>query len=185
MNAYDNPEWYDSLLFGTTRSPGTVKFTGHDQEWEWDVKSAKGQESASSTLVGKKLTPFQAEFYLADREEIEAWPAFQRLLESTVNGVTPNSVPLYHPDLAENRINEASVAGIGGQRHDGRGGVLVLVKFQTYKPPKPKPAKATAPKPAARVPPVIAPGIRPQPKPDPNDAAKRELASLLEDAKQP
>lgn len=184
MNAYDNPEWYDTLLFGTTRSPGTVKFTGHDQEWTWDVKDAKGQESASSTLVGKKLTPFQAEFYLADREDIEAWPAFQRLLESTVNGPTPTSVPLYHPDLAENRINEASVASIGGQRHDGRGGVLVLVKFQAYKPPKPKPAKATAPKPSANSP-VIAPGIRPQPKPDPNAAAKNELASLLEDAKQP
>jgi hypothetical protein len=171
------------IVLGTVRSPGVVKLSGHDREKQWDIKAAKGQTGASSTLGGDPIGSFEAEFFLADDGDngdgpgdFDKWEEFQRLIESTVSGPKPVALPIYHPDLSRNKFTEVVCGKIGGMVHDGRGGATVKVKFIEYKPPKPKPAAKAAPKPGA-------PGSTT--RPDPNAAAKRELAGLLEEARRP
>ena len=173
---------YGKILLGVPPviSPGVVKLSGHDRNKKWDIKSAKGQAGATTTLQGDDPAQFTATFYLAGDDEdgsseLDEWGAFQALIEATTNGPKPVALPIYHPDLVRNRITEVVNAGVSGMVHDGKGGATVTVKFIEYKPPKKKPAA----KPQAK------PGAAPNAKPDPNAAAKRELAALLEEARKP
>lgn len=169
------------IVLGTTTSPGVVKLSGHDRNKDWDNQKAKGSTGASSKLNGDPIEPFTCTFTLAgdgqdEVDDFERWEEFQRLIESTTNGPKPVALSIFHPDLARQRITKVTNAGVGGMVHDGKGGATVVVKFQEYKPPKPKPvAKATAKggstaKAAA---------------PDPNAARKAELAALYDEATKP
>jgi hypothetical protein len=174
----------DFLILGTTESPGTLTLSGHDRVKNWDVKAAKGQTGASSSLNGDPIGQFQATFFLADQEDFDRWEAFQRLIESMTNGPVPVALPVYNPDLARNHFTEVSGAMVGGMLHDARGGRTVQVKFIEYKPPKPKPTAKAKAKPAGKAA-QGGPGAAPPAKPDPNAAAKRELAGLLAEARKP
>jgi len=174
------PDLVDTLVIGDRISPGTVTLTGHDRGHEWDTQKASGQTGATSKYAGEKLAEFQAAFFLADVEDQLAWPAFQRLLESTVNGPSPKALAIYHPDLASNRITEVCLVSVGGPIRDARGGVTIQVKLIEYRPPKPKPVQsATAAASSA------ADKQGNQQKYDPNRAAKDELAALLAEARDP
>lgn len=181
MRPHDNSEMYDVIVLGTMRSPGVVRLSGHDRNEKWDIKEAKGTTSATTTLNGDPIGQFEATFYLADDgydggpSDFDRWEDFQRLVESTTNGPKPIALPIFHPDLARNRITDVVNGGVGGMVHDGKGGATVKVKFLEYRPPKPKPPK----KPGSGT------GTRIQEKPDPNAEAKRQLAALFEQAKQP
>lgn len=187
MRPYDFDGLYSKIELGNMQSPGVVTLSGHDRIKKWDVKSAKGQQGASTALNGDDPGKFQAEFYLVSDDTIEGengatdfdlWSVFQRLIESTTNGPKPVALPIYHPDLALNGFTEVTNGGVGGLIHDGKGGARVKVTFIEYKPAKPKtPAKATS-----------KPGSTANGKanaPDPNAAAKAELAALLAEAKKP
>lgn len=181
-----------TIVLGTVRSPGVVTLSGHDRTKQWDVAAAKGQTGASSKLDGDPIGQFQASFYLADDgangegpSQFDRWDEFQRLIESTTSGPTPIALPIYHPDLARNHFTEVSNGGVGGRIHDGRGGVIVIVKFIEYKPPKPKPVVKAKAKPGAPIVMSDPHGDPHPPKPDPNAAAKRELTGLVEDARRP
>lgn len=171
------PEMFSTVVYGGKRSPGTVTLTGHDRDVDWDVQKAKGQTGASSTLNGFPVGQFQATFYLATPADQLAWPAFQRVLESSVSGPEPKALSIFHPDLAVNKFTEVSVSSIGGAARDDRGGVTVLVKFIEYRPPKPKPS-TTASSSASSA----ANAQDGQTRPDPNAELKRELADVLEEA---
>jgi hypothetical protein len=184
---FDLGDTLDYLVLGTMRSPGKVKLSGHDRNLDWDIKAAKGQTGASSTLNAQPLGEFEAEFELADDgadpagpTDFDAWEDFQRLCESTVNGPTPVALPIYHPDLARNRYTEVVLRGMGGMVHDGRGGATVKVKFGEHRPPKAKPPKGAQPKPGA---PGAAPGSAQ--KPDPSTEGRRQLDALPADARKP
>jgi hypothetical protein len=182
VNVIDNEVWYNTIMVGETRSPGIVRVTGHDRKIDWKKQPAQGTQGATSTLVGIPLGTFQTEFTLSTIEEQEAWPAFQRLLESTYSGPTPKALPIYHPDLAENRFTDAVVENIGGLRDDGLGGKLVQVLWSEHRPPKPKPAQ----KPLTDADlPLLIDKKHPVPKPGPNQAARDELAGLFEQARAP
>lgn len=182
---YVAPEYYYRILLGYRWSPGVVTFTGHDREQDWDVQKAKGDEGASSKLNGLPVGGFQASFYLADDDELFEWYAFRRLIESTTSGPEPFALPIFHPDLAINGYTDVSNGGIGGLLRDERGGCTVPVKFIEYRPPRPKPpAKATS-KGRGKKAASATPGQGEPEEPDPNAAAKRELASLVEEAKKP
>lgn len=172
-----------TIVLGTTRSPGVVTLSGHDRDKNWDVKKAKGKTGASMTLNGDDPIPFTASFYLADDgsnpgepTDFDQWDQFQRFIESTVSLPIPFALPIYHPDLARNRITEVTCAGVGGMIHDGLGGATVKVKFIEYKPPKKKAAASPSAKPSGATAGATT-------KPDPNAAAKAELAALLAQAK--
>jgi len=131
---------FSVIYLGTAESPGVVTLSGHDRPESWTTVKAKGEVGASSTHEGGEVGTFQASFYLASPEDQLKWPAFRRVIESTTSGTSPKALPVYHPDLAENRFTEVSNAGIGGAIRDSRGGVTYVVKFIEYRPPKPRPA---------------------------------------------
>ncbi len=177
MTPNTHPELFRAITLGTATSPGTVTLTGHDRDPSWDVEAAKGQKGASSTLNGDSVGQFQASFYLASAADQIAWPAFQRVLESTLSG--PKALPIYHPDLAANHFTEVCAASIGGIVRDERGGATVLVKFIEYRPPKPARAKkATGGTGGAG-----GAGGGGGSGYDPNAERKRELDELLDEAR--
>lgn len=180
---YENDELLSKMVLGTIKSPGVCVISNHNRDKAWDVKAAKGQTGATSSLNGDPIGTFDAEFFLADDGAVDGptdfdeWEDFQRLIESTTNGPKPVALPCYHPDLARQRYTEVVSGGIGGLVHDGKGGARVKVKFLEYRPPKPKPPAKAQPK--------ADNGTGTREKPDPNAAAKAQLAALLEKARQP
>jgi len=195
MRPIDIDQDLSTIVLGTMRSPGLCVLSGHDRVKNWDVQKAKGQSGASNSLNGDDPGTFKATFFLADDRapedgpsQFDVWEEFQRLIESTTNGPAPFALPIYHPDLARNLFTEVSNGGVSGMLHDGKGGASVVVTFKEYKPAKAKPtAKAQGKASAGGVAPGGAPGVAggAPPRPDPNAAAKAELAALLAEARQP
>ena len=172
----DNPDLYDKLIVGTTRSPGVVTLSDHDRNFAWNITSPKGSSGATSKLEGEELAKVTASFYLADDADFADWAAFERMLSASLAGPVPRALPIYHPDLAQRKIIRVSVVSIGALRHDGQGGATVVVKFVEYRPPKKKPprkAKAEGQSPSI------------DERPDPLAGAKAELADLLARARTP
>lgn len=187
MRPSDDEESIATIVLGTTRSPGTVVLSGHDRLKNWDVQKAKGKTGASSVLNGDDIGTFKAAFYLVDdgtdpigEGQFDRWETFERLIKSTTDGAKPFALPIYHPDLARNLFTEVSNGGVSGMVHDGKGGATVTVTFIEYKPPKPKPAA----KAQAKVTYANTDEGKRSP-PDPNAAAKEQLASLVTEAKKP
>ena len=178
MTPYTHPTLYSKMVLGTKVSPGVLTLSGHNRELNWDVKQADGEEGESTLLKGKKAGEFQARFDMTDEEYDEDWPAFQRLIERTTNGPSPEAIAVYHPALAANHFTEVVNNGIGGVVFDGKGGCFVLVKFREFLPPKPKPPAAPAAAPSD-------PAAGDENAYDPNAAAKNELDGLLSEAAKP
>jgi hypothetical protein len=181
MKPYELDELYNVIFLGTAASPGIVTLSGHNRDKSWDIKAAKGQTGASTTLNGDPIGQFTATFYLAgdtldgNPDDFDKWEDFRHLIESMTAGPKPIALPIYHPDLASQRITEVTNGGIGGMVHDGKGGATVSVKFLEYRPPKPKPAVKAAAKPA-RV------GTTTVEKPDPNAGRKLYVDGLRQTA---
>lgn len=162
--------------FGTKVSPGVVRWSNHGRPKNWDVKDAKGSTGASTTLNGDKPRKFTGTYSLTDDEDFAAWDSFQPYVESTTNGPTPFALPIFHPDLARVGITEATNAGIGPLVRDGKGGATVTIDYLEYRPAKKKKAASATAKTT---------GATANAKPDPNAAAKAELAALIAEAKKP
>lgn len=183
MSPDDDPQSYSTIVLGTMRSPGTVKLSGHDRMKNWDVQKAKGSTGASSKLNGDDIGTFKATFYLVDdgsappgQGQFDQWDKFEKLVRSLTDASKPIALSIYHPDLARQQFTEVSNAGVGGFARDDNGGATIVVSFIEYKPPKKKPASAAQAKPGTR---------GGNSAPDPNAAAKAELAALVEQAKRP
>ncbi len=159
----NDEEIFDHVVLSGVRSPGVVKISGHKRKAEWDIKQVKGQKRATMELKAIPLVEFTCEFFLADKEDFAAWPAFLDLVNSTIAGPKPKALDIYHPDLAEQDIKSVVKAETQGTKHDGKGGQSKVVVFQEYGPPAAKGGSPTASK---------AKG------PDPDAAAKAELAAL-------
>jgi hypothetical protein len=163
INPIEFEDLYDSIILGGVTSPGKVTLSGHDRKIGWKVNEAQGQAGATMSRTSEPPVEFTASFYLADAEDIDAWPAFDGLIRSTVSGPKPKALDIYHPDLVTNRIVSIVLSSFGGVVHDGKGGQTIAVKLQEYRPPK---AAAGTPL-----------GSKSK-GPDPNQAAKDELAAL-------
>lgn len=190
MRPDDQADELSYMLVGSppTRSPGILRLTGHGRDLNWDIKAANGQTGAGSTLNGRPLGEFEAEFTLADDgsadgpTDFDQWEDFARLLWSTVNGPQPVALPVYHPDLARNLYTEIVLRHMGEMIYDRLGGAIVKVKLGEHSPPKPKPPAKAQAKPAQTYP-TTDEGRRSPP--DPNAAAKQELSNLLDEASRP
>lgn len=138
-NPLENEELYNAIKLGGMLSPGQVtKIDGLESPVKWDVKAASGQQGASTTLKEIPLREPKVTIFLADLDDINAWPAWRRQIDSTVSGTTPKALDIYHPDFAEHGITSVVKANVAGPTHDGKGGQTYVVTFQEYKPPKPK-----------------------------------------------
>lgn len=138
-NPLEDEDLYNQFKLGGILSPGQVqKIEGHESPVKWDVKNAKGQSGASVTLKEIPLREPKVTLFLADLDDINAWPAFRKVIDSTVAGATPTALDIYHPDLAEHGISSVVKANIAGPVHDGKGGQTYVITFQEYRPPKPK-----------------------------------------------
>ncbi len=173
INPLDHPDVYDSIILAGVRSPGKVTLSGHDRKVGWDIKKGPGQSGATMTRTSEDPIEFTATFYLVRDEsqsvdDLERWPAFLGLIDSTVSGATPKALDIYHPDLVAQRISSVVKGTVMGTVHDGKGGQTVAVRFIEYRPPAPKKGSPSGSKTA----PKKASG------PDPNAAALAELEAL-------
>jgi hypothetical protein len=171
-NVIDNEDLYNVITLGGTSSPGIVTLSGHNRKVDWDIKDGPGLTGATTTLKSIPPIEFTASFYLVydvaqGLNELDAWPAFQALIDSTVASKTPVALDIYHPDLASQQppITSVAKAEVGGMVYDGKGGATVVVKFQEFRPPKAKGGTVAASK--AGTTPV-----------DPNADLKAQLAAL-------
>lgn len=166
-NLYKHEELFNVIVLNGHSSPGVVKLSGHETKVVWDVQGGPFQ---NGSIIRYKWSPpveFQADFYLVDDpsqglDDTAKWDDFARLIEATVNNPRqPKAVPIYHPDLARNKIKSVVKASIGGMSYDGKGGTNVTVKFQQY----------LAPRKWEGTPQV-------KPENDPNAALKKQLDAL-------
>lgn len=171
---HTHPELYRSIILGGQASPGVATLSNCDRKHDWDVQKPKGQTGAVTVNRGPANGGFTATFYLADETDVAGWDTFAALIASTVEGTTPKALPVYHPDLARNKITDVVCESLGILNHDGKGGATVTVKFLEFRPPKPKPAKKAAAQRQGKT------TVN-----DPNAARKAELAALIEQAKAP
>jgi hypothetical protein len=187
---FDNASALDVLVIGTKITPGVVTLSGHDRKKNWDTQKAKGNVGATNILNGDDPGEFDASFYLAgdgentnfeESDDFARWEEMQAYIESTTNGPKPFALPIFHPDLARQKYTEIINGGVGGLVHDGKGGATVKVHFVEYRPAKKKVATKAIGKPSG------AGGAQfgPPPPPDPNQAAKDELAQLVAIARTP
>jgi hypothetical protein len=171
---FNDPSLFDCLVIDGVTTVGVVTLSGHERAQKWDVKDGDGQDGGSTTRKGSPPTQFTASFYLVNDpvlgNQIEAWDAIQRLIESTTAGPEPVALPVEHPDLARNGITEIVNGGIGGMEHDGKGGATVVVKLLEFRPPKPKGGSPTAGSNKTN---------------DPNAAAKATLNALVSELEGP
>jgi len=169
VNVLDNEDLYNVIVLGGLQSPGKVTLSGHDRKHDWDVKGGPSLSGATTTLKSTLPIEFSASFYLLRDvtqgiDDYATWPAFLAKINSTIAGVKPKALAIYHPDLAANGITAVVKATVGGATYDGKGGMTVVVKFQEYMPPKKKGGTPS--------------GASKGQGPDPNAAAKAELEAL-------
>ena len=167
-NILDNEDLYQSVVLKGTPSPGQVTLSGHDRKIEWDIKKGPSLNGATTTLKGIPPIEFTASFYMLRDpsqgiDDYATWPAFLKLINSTLTGTKPTALDIYHPDLAANDIKSVCKASVGGATYDGTGGMTIAVKFQEYRPPKKQGGTPLGSKKSG---------------PDPNAAAKAEIARL-------
>jgi hypothetical protein len=164
INIIDNDDVYNCVILGGVKSPGKVVLSGHDRVAKWDVKTGPFSLGGTTTLLGVPPIEFTATFSLMrdpstyynvgsqnQIDEFGQWANFRRLIESTIQpapqGTPPNqqqpqpgvlirALPILHPALQANKISAVTMAMIGGEVYDGKGGMTVAVKFQEYRPRK-------------------------------------------------
>ena len=168
INPLDDPALYNVVELGGVQSPGRVTITGHDRKQGWDIKKGSGQKGATTTRSTVDPVEFTCSFYLADREDFDAWPTFLATVNSTADGAAPLALDIYHPDLAEVGITSVVKATVAGTTHDGMGGQTKVVKFLEYRPPAPARGSPKGSKASAKA-------------QNPNQAALDELARLTEE----
>lgn len=167
VNPLDHEDLYNHVILAGVKSPGMLrKISGHDRKIGWDIKKGPGQSGASMTRTSEDPIPFELEFFLAQREDFDAWPAFLGLIDSTVSGATPKALDIYHPDLAEQLITSVVKDTSFGTQHDGLGGQIKKIRLIEYKPAKSKGGSPSGSK------------AKPKANPDPNDPNAAALAEL-------
>lgn len=170
-NPLDDPALYNVVELGGVQSPGRVTITGHDRKIGWDIKKGSGQKGATVTRSSSDPIEFTCSFFLADREDFDAWPTFLATVNSTADGPTPKALDIYHPDLAEVGISAVVKATVGGTVHDGLGGQTRVIKFLEYRPPAPSRGSPSGSKSSAKK------------AVDPNADLQRELEKLAQQYK--
>jgi hypothetical protein len=185
VNPALNEDAYNAIILGGVRSPGVVVLSGFRRECAWDVKEGGAQDGAATTRKGQKPAKGTATFRLVyDPTEgsdqlTEYEQVFVPLLRSSFDKSQAQALTIYHPDLAMLGVTQVVVETIGQIDHDGKGGGSAQVGLLEYVKPKPKPASRPKAKASSGV------DARGNAKPDPNAAAKAELAALLAEARKP
>jgi hypothetical protein len=167
----DFPELYDTLTISGMRSPGTVKLSGDALKVKVDKAEAKSSDGGTSTINGRSVREFEAEFYVwNDREKgvdhHVAWAPFYAMLFTQSAAPKAIGFPIVHPDLARAGITSVCVEHIALPTYDGKGGARHKVKFSEHKPKKPSTAGSV----------VAGAGIMTGPVYDPN----ADLKAILE-----
>jgi hypothetical protein len=167
-NIIDNEELFNVIVLAGKASPGIVTITGADSIIEWDVKVGWGVAGATTTIRSVPPPKFECSFELfrdayTGVDSLTAWDDFQALIDSTLVGSKPKALPIYHPDLARNKITSVCKARVASPVYDKKGGAIVKVEFQTYRPPRKQTGTVVS---------------KPKPENDPNAAAKAEIEKL-------
>ena len=140
----------DFHLLAGVPSPGLAKFSGLSREQTWDVKDADGQTGGSTTHKGSKLIKFSVVYSFGidvdtGLDDFDQWPAFERLINSTIAGPKVFALELYYVEAARlvPPLTAVSLAKMGTPVQDGLGGRSVTVDYIEYQPAKAKSSSAS------------------------------------------
>lgn len=186
MSEFDpinNPQDWDYVIIGGTKSPGICKVSGFSRKNEWDIKKGKGTIGATLTYVGKPPAKGKILWTLWRPEHFIQWQAFRPLLKYDPTKKNVVAVDIFYPSLDDLDIHSVVCEDLGGIEHQGMQLYTIEAEFTEYFPPPKKSAVSTPDgSKATSTKKNTSPGAQPDPI---SDAKQAEIAKLLQEAKEP
>jgi len=186
LNPIDNPQDYDFCKIDGIENPGIIApggITGFKRETEWELKKGKGTKGGTATLTQLPPTKGSIKFLLWIPFHFEAWDQiFRKLLRYDPTKKTKNAIDIFHPTLAKQDLHSVVTEAIGPETPEGQGLWSITVDFLEYLPPPKKTATGTPSGSGGGKGSAGSTGKSDDPI---ADAQQKEIAKLLEEAKQP
>lgn len=170
----------DQVYVNGVKSPGVCFLTGFNRNQGFDVKTGKGTEGATITMVKKPPIEGDIKFLIWTQDQFEAWTVFRTLLkyDPTKKSVTPISV--YHNSLTDIDAFQFVCGDIGAYEIEGEPGqglYSITIHLIEYFP---VPKKASIGTPTGAPPNVAKNQTQPA-----NQKLQDQIGSLLNEAAQP
>ncbi len=186
LNPLDNPQEYDVCRVDGEENPGIIApggIGGFKRETEWEVKKGKGTKGGSATLVQMPPAKGSIKFLLWLPAHFEAWDAtFRKVFKYDPTKKTKTAVDIFHPTLAKQDIHSVVTENIGPETPEGEGLWSITVELLEYLPP---PKKTVTSSPNGSSSGKGGAGTTGNSDDPIASAQQKEIARLLEEAKQP
>lgn len=138
LNPIEFASDWQVIYIASTPSPGAISvdgIRGFKRETGWDIKKGKGTKGATLTIKDYPPAEGEIEFQLWLPEHFDDWAQFRPLLKfDNAKASNANALDIYHPSLADVKINSVVVKNISPIYHRGRGLYVVSVEFIEWFP---------------------------------------------------
>jgi len=124
MNPVDHPEIFETVTIAGVTWSGIATIGGLAYEMGWDIKDADGENGASLSRKGRKLSTFTIRFDMiydpiAELDQFEEWyNTWVPLLKSCFVGADPVGLVIQHPDAQALELDSVVVEKIGQVQRD-------------------------------------------------------------------
>jgi len=187
LNPIDNAQDYDFCEVDGEENPGIIApggVTGFKRDTEWETKKGKGTKGGTATLVQLPPAKGSIKFLLWTAAHFEAWDqTFRKQFKYDPTKKTKNAVDIFHPILAKQDVHSVVTESIGPETSEGQGLWSITIDLLEYLPP-PKKTVTGTPGGSGGKGGAKANGTGKADDPI-ADAQQKEIAKLLEEAKQP
>ena len=150
----------DALRCGGDWSPGLARVRKAGIPVTWDKRKGYGYAGAWLIYTGDDLSEFDVEFTFTTQTQIEEWKTWSKkyLTKSSQASssaaflpsvVQPKAIGVYHPLLAEVKIDKIVWKKINQFDQPSNGKWVKVVEFIQFKPPKPLLGRPNGATPAA------------------------------------
>lgn len=126
------------------RSPGISRLSGGAVPREWQEQKGTATDGNSLRYMGAPLQEFQAEIELTTPQHVEDWKTFRPLVDKPKPGVQPPAYDFGHPLTDDIGITKVIVVDRSMLEEKDPGRWVTVVKFKSYRKPKPIVSKPTS-----------------------------------------